>query len=152
MTVTASLVFPANGATAPVVTPGIRPAQTVTQTPIVLRSAVVRNPAKTTRPTSRRRTELMATPAGQQMARTARESLGAALQSHDLAPLAALRLSRGLSQKELCDASGLPQPHLSRLENGKVTNPDAGTLVALSKGLGASLDEVLAAIRQGVRT
>lgn len=149
MTVTASLAFPANGAQQPVVTPGFQSVQTVTQAPQGLRQ-LARNPAKTQRPTSRRHTELLATPAGQEMARAARESLGTALQSHGLAPLAALRLRRGLSQKSLSEACGLPQPHLSRLENGKVPNPDSATLEALASGLRVSVDEVLAAIRQGV--
>ncbi|GAB3423043.1 MULTISPECIES: helix-turn-helix domain-containing protein [Giesbergeria] len=131
-------------------TPGFQSGQTVTQVLPELRP-LARNPAKTQRPTSRRRAELLATPAGQEMARAARESLGTALQSHGLASLAALRLQCGLSQKALSEACGLPQPHLSRLENGKVPNPDAATLEALALGLGVSVDKVLAAIRQGVQ-
>jgi transcriptional regulator with XRE-family HTH domain len=93
----------------------------------------------------------METAQGQAMVKEARKALASAIDSHGLAPLAALRLRQGLSQKELCEACDLPQPHLSRLENGKVANPDADTLLALSQGLGVGMEEVLAAIRQGVR-
>lgn len=150
MTVTASLACPANAAQPSVVVSGLRPVQTVTQALPELRQ-LPRSLVKTQRPHSRRRAELLATPTGQAMAREARESLGTALQSHGMAPLAALRLRRGLSQKALSEVCNLPQPHLSRLENGKVSNPDAATLETLSRGLEVTVDEVLAAIRQGVQ-
>jgi DNA-binding Xre family transcriptional regulator len=105
--------------------------------------------ARTGRPTSRRRQALLQTEAGQALHQRALKDLGGALDQHGLAPLAALRLRHGLTQKALCDASGLPQPHLSRLENGRVTNPDAATLERLAAALGVSMDEVMKAIQQG---
>lgn len=103
----------------------------------------------TARPRSARRQALLQTARGQAMQVQAMADLGHALQAHGVAPLVALRLAKGLSQKALCEACGLPQPHVSRLENGKVPNPDAATLQRLAKALGVSMDEVLAAIEAG---
>lgn len=70
--------------------------------------------------------------------------LGDALSAHGIAPLASMRLKAGLSQKELCVRSGIQQPHLSRLENGKVPRPDTDTLQRIAVALGATLEEVIA--------
>ena len=104
---------------------------------------------RTGRPASRGRQALLQTDAGQAMQHRALKNLGDALDQHGLAPLAALRMRHGLTQKALCDASGLPQPHLSRLENGKVPNPDSATLERLADALGVGMDEVMRAIQQG---
>ena len=104
---------------------------------------------RTGRPASRRRQALLQTQAGQAMHQRALKDLGDALDQHGVAPLAALRMRHGLTQKALCDASGLPQPHLSRLENGKVPNPDSATLERLAAALGVTMDEVMKAIQKG---
>lgn len=97
------------------------------------------------RPVSARRAQLLKTERGQQMARDARKDLGSALRSHGISKVAGLRLAAGMSQKELCAATGIPQPHLSRLENGKVKTPELPTLVTLSKALDVSLEVLVLA-------
>jgi hypothetical protein len=105
----------------------------------------------TQRPLSKRRQVLLQTPQGQAMQVQALQDLGEALDAHGLAPLVALRLRSGLTQKALCEATGLPQPHISRLENGKVPNPDGVTLQRLAVAMGVSMDEVMSAIQQGAK-
>ena len=97
------------------------------------------------RPVSARRAELLKTARGQEMAREARKDIGNALRAHGVSNVAGLRLAAGMSQKELCQATGIPQPHLFRLENGKVMTPELPTLVALSRALGVSLDVLVVA-------
>ncbi len=97
------------------------------------------------RPVSARRAELMKTARGQAMAQEARKDLGNALQVHGISKVAALRMAAGLSQKELCAATGILQPHLSRLENGKVKTPELPTLQAMSRELGVSLEVLISA-------
>jgi len=104
------------------------------------------------RPRSSRRQALLQTAHGQSMQEQALKDLGSALEAHGLVPLVALRMGCGLSQKALCEATGLPQPHISRLENGKVNNPDGATLQRLASAMGVSMDDVLAAIQQGAKT
>lgn len=79
------------------------------------------------------------------MARESRKDLGAAVRAHGISNVAGLRMSAGLSQKELREATGIPQPHLSRLENGKVKTPELPTLLAMSKALGVSLEMLVEA-------
>jgi DNA-binding Xre family transcriptional regulator len=105
----------------------------------------------TQRPQSKRRQALLQTAQGQAMQAQALKDLGTALDAHGLVPLVALRMRCGLSQKALCEASGLPQPHISRLENGKVPNPDGATLQRLAQALGVRMDEVLSAIQGGAK-
>jgi DNA-binding XRE family transcriptional regulator len=105
----------------------------------------------TQRPLSKRRQALLQTAEGQAMQVQALKDLGGALEAHGLAPLVALRMRCGLTQKALCEATGLPQPHISRLENGKVLNPDSATLQRLAAAMGVSMDEVMAAIQQGAK-
>jgi DNA-binding Xre family transcriptional regulator len=100
------------------------------------------------RPKSSKRSELLSTAEGRAKVAAARHSLSGALAAHNLAPVAALRLRAGLSQKELCERSGIPQPHLSRLENGHVPMPDVGTLRKLALALDTSIEEVMAAFHQ----
>jgi DNA-binding XRE family transcriptional regulator len=61
---------------------------------------------------------------------------------------ARLRLSRGWSQKRLADAIGTSQPHIARIENGRVKVLLA-TANQLAKALGASLDQINAALGYG---
>lgn len=105
----------------------------------------------TKRPQSKRRQALLKSAEGQAMQVQALKDLGSALDAHGLAPLVALRMRCGLTQKALCVATGLPQPHISRLENGKVPNPDGATLQRMAAALGVSMDEVMAAIQQGAK-
>jgi DNA-binding Xre family transcriptional regulator len=105
----------------------------------------------TQRPLSKSRQALLQTPQGQAMQVQALQDLGEALDAHGLAPLVALRMRSGLTQKALCEATGLPQPHISRLENGKVPNPDGITLQRLAVAMGLSMDEVMSAIQHGAK-
>ena len=150
MTVTASLASASSEGNQTAVMSGFTHTASTQST---LLPAVRLQPATTEvhtgRPTSSRRKALLETHAGQAMQQRALKDLGDALDQHGLAPLVALRLRQGLTQKALCDASGLLQPHLSRLENGKVANPDSATIGRLAEALGVSMDEVMKAIQQG---
>lgn len=94
------------------------------------------------RPISQRRKELQQTEIGQTQIKEARRQLASAVEAHGVAPMVALRLRVGLSQKDLVERTGLPQPHVSRLENGRVQHPDVETLVKLADALGVSLDQI----------
>lgn len=118
--------------------------------PVALGTTLARQafaPVCTTRPTTRRRDALLNTHTGQDLNRRALSDVAAALGAHQLAPLVALRLRKGLSQKQLCERTGLPQPHVSRLENGKVPHPDVLTLKSLADALEVTLDEVVGLFR-----
>ena len=103
-------------------------------------------PSRPARPGLAVRQRLEADSAGRQLLARARTELGSALAADGIAPLASLRLRRGLSQTQLAQASGLPQPKLSRLENGAHSTVTLTTLRRLSDALGASLEEVASAI------
>jgi ribosome-binding protein aMBF1 (putative translation factor) len=49
------------------------------------------------------------------------------------------RLSSGLTQQQLSEASGIAQADISRIEHGQA-NPTADTLQALARPLGVTLD------------
>jgi ribosome-binding protein aMBF1 (putative translation factor) len=53
------------------------------------------------------------------------------------------RLSAGLTQKELAEASAVDQADISRIERGEA-NPTTETLESLARPLGATLDLVAA--------
>lgn len=53
--------------------------------------------------------------------------------------LASLRLSAGMSQKQLGEACGIEQPHVSRYESGK-HEPSLTTAVCMARALGVGLD------------
>lgn len=53
------------------------------------------------------------------------------------------RRSRGLSQLEVCQETGLSVPHLSRLENGHDDNPTLKTLLDLCKVYGCELKDLV---------
>lgn len=61
--------------------------------------------------------------------------------------LAAMRLARGLSQRELAERVGASQPQVARLEQGK-GNPEVATLRKLARELGVRIDEVLLAFEK----
>ena len=44
-----------------------------------------------------------------------------------------LRLNKGLSQKDLCNITGIVPSQLSRIENGKIDDISNDTLIKLSK-------------------
>lgn len=52
----------------------------------------------------------------------------------------AAREEAGITQMELSERSGLPQSHLSRIENGKLS-PSRATLAKLADGLGRPLSD-----------
>lgn len=58
---------------------------------------------------------------------------------NDLPTLASLRLAAGLSQKQLADACGMEQPHISRYESGK-HDPSLRTSRGIAKALGVNLE------------
>lgn len=104
------------------------------------------------RPVSARRAALLATERGQELAKAARADLGHALAVHGISKVAGLRLTAGMSQKELCAETRIPQPHLSRLENGKVKTPELNTLIAMSKALGVTLEVLVSAFMADTAT
>jgi transcriptional regulator with XRE-family HTH domain len=58
--------------------------------------------------------------------------------------LTALRESKGLTQEDLADKSGISRPQISRLENDEVDAPRRTTLVKLATALGVGIDEIQA--------
>lgn len=58
----------------------------------------------------------------------------------DIETLASLRLKAGLSQKQLAQACGIEQPHISRYESGK-HEPSISVAAMLSNALGVNLDQ-----------
>jgi DNA-binding helix-turn-helix protein len=56
--------------------------------------------------------------------------------------LASIRQSKGLSQEQLAETSGLHRTYISSLERGK-RNPTIVTLSALSNALNISLSELI---------
>lgn len=55
-----------------------------------------------------------------------------------------LRERRGLTQKELADASGVPRPTIANLESG-VANPTLSVLLKVAASLGAVVEELVSA-------
>jgi transcriptional regulator with XRE-family HTH domain len=53
------------------------------------------------------------------------------------------RTEKSISARELSRRSGISQPYLSQLENGKNDNPSIEALKKLSKGLGVSYTQLL---------
>lgn len=64
-------------------------------------------------------------------------------QSTGVSPIAHLRTSRGLTQKELADAVGLSVRTLARLEHEEVEDPPVGWFVNLSIALGVEPSDLL---------
>lgn len=94
------------------------------------------------RPGAAARARMLASPEGQALLQRGRQELSALLVADGLVPLAALRLSKGLSQTDLAATSGIRQPQLSRLESGLHEDIMVATLERLANALGVSLDEV----------
>jgi len=57
-------------------------------------------------------------------------------------PLKRCRIAAGLTQKQLADAIGVPQQHISRWETGERT-PTAETLLKISKVLKCTMEELI---------
>lgn len=58
------------------------------------------------------------------------------------ARLVSARRAAGLSQRQLADATGIPQGHVSRIESGKL-QPSLARLARLAVALGVSTDYLL---------
>lgn len=54
-----------------------------------------------------------------------------------------IRTKRKLNQRQLSDASGVPQPMISDIENGNVQNPTIKTLFKLSSALKCTVDDLI---------
>ena len=54
-----------------------------------------------------------------------------------------IRTKRKLNQRELSDASGVPQPMISDIESGNVKNPTIKTLFKLSSALKCTVDDLI---------
>lgn len=54
-----------------------------------------------------------------------------------------IRTKRKLNQRELSDASGIPQPMISDIESGNVKNPTIKTLYKLSSALKCTVDDLI---------
>lgn len=52
------------------------------------------------------------------------------------------REAKGMTQVELAESSGISRQTISAMENGVVRNTKSGTLVALSKALGVTVDDL----------
>lgn len=53
-----------------------------------------------------------------------------------------VREAKGMSQEELEKASGISRQTISSIENAKSTSVMSGTLVALARALGVTVDEI----------
>lgn len=53
------------------------------------------------------------------------------------------RNRRGMNQRQLSDASGVPQPMISDIESGKVLNPTVKTMHRLSRALRCLIDDLI---------
>lgn len=59
--------------------------------------------------------------------------------------LKALRKSRGWTQENLAEVSGLTRSHISRLERGDIELPSRARLLRLADALGTTADDLLTA-------
>lgn len=55
----------------------------------------------------------------------------------------AYRKRRKLSQAQLSEISGVPQPMISMIETGSVPNPGVGTLYRLAGALKCTVDDLI---------
>ncbi|MGI6215515.1 MAG: helix-turn-helix domain-containing protein [Christensenellales bacterium] len=55
----------------------------------------------------------------------------------------ALRIKKGIKQKDLAKSLGISSAYLCELENQKKTNPNINLLMRLSQELGVSINEIL---------
>lgn len=59
-----------------------------------------------------------------------------------------LRTSKGLTQEELAERSGIDYKYLQKLEGQNPSSPTLSTLEKLAKGLGISLVELISGEKQ----
>jgi DNA-binding XRE family transcriptional regulator len=85
--------------------------------------------------------ELEAEPRDRESLSEARKVIGRKIYDGSNATLAALRMEAGLSQRELGELCGLPQPHVSRFESGK-HEPGIVIASAIAAALNVSLERV----------
>ena len=50
---------------------------------------------------------------------------------------------KGMNQRQLSEASGVPQPMISQIKTGDVPNPTIGTLYKLALALECTVDELI---------
>lgn len=53
------------------------------------------------------------------------------------------RVRRKMNQRQLSDASGVPQPMISDIETGSVQNPTVRTMYRLAKALRCLVDDLI---------
>ena len=53
-----------------------------------------------------------------------------------------IRVAKGMSQEELEKASGISRQTISSIENEKSVSVMSGTLIALARALGVTVDEI----------
>lgn len=53
------------------------------------------------------------------------------------------RVRRKMNQRQLSDASGVPQPMISDIETGSVLNPTVRTMYRLAKALRCLIDDLI---------
>ncbi|WP_293998537.1 helix-turn-helix domain-containing protein [Sphaerotilus sp.] len=111
---------------------------------------IVQPPQKKERPGARQRAKLLATPEGRATFEQARKAVGQMLADDGIAPLTALRLRSGMSQEDVYRATGIQQPQLSRLENGKNDNPQLNLLRQLAVAYRVSVGTVTEALDQTI--
>lgn len=56
---------------------------------------------------------------------------------------------KGMNQRQLSEASGVPQPMISEIKTGAVPNPTIGTLYRLAQALECTVDELIGKERNG---
>lgn len=78
--------------------------------------------------------------------KAARAELANTLHAHRPDGLAALRMSRGLSQSALASAAGTSQPHVAKIEAGR-NDPGTSLIARLAAALGADETDVFKAVR-----
>lgn len=61
--------------------------------------------------------------------------------------LVRLRKARGYSQEELARRSNLATATVAKIEEGRSTDPKTSTLAKLARGLGCSVEALLAEVR-----
>lgn len=71
----------------------------------------------------------------------ARVRLAAEIENDNQNCVARLRLARGLSQQRLAELCGLTQPHLAKIESGRLSI-QFSTAVRLAESLGVAVDEL----------
>lgn len=111
---------------------------------------IVQPPQKKERPGARQRAKLLSTPEGRAAYERARQVVGQMLADDGIAPLTALRLRSGMSQEDVYRATGIQQPQLSRLENGKNDNPQLNLLRQLAAAYRVSVSTVTEALDQTI--